>query len=166
MYHGVVHPDYYCGLDANLSRLDQLQRPELTKGTVDFSVSKEYWALHPPPRISPLYQPILPLASSSTHRIPQPMDYVFLIEVSRNCVDSGFTRIACEAITRILYGSSGDEGGVEEQVEGCFPAKSRISIITFDNTIHFYDFSVRAPSFLTRGSLTKINKTQNYSTLE
>ncbi|KAJ3484683.1 hypothetical protein NLI96_g5487 [Meripilus lineatus] len=132
-----VHPDYFCGLDANLLRLDHAQRPELLKGTVDFTVSQEYWAPHPPPRISPLFQPILP-APSTGHRIPQPLDYVFILEVSTEAICSGFARSACESISRILYGSSPNDVGA---VEPCFPAASRICIMTFDTTLHFYDLT-------------------------
>ncbi|KAJ3559261.1 hypothetical protein NM688_g447 [Phlebia brevispora] len=134
-----VAAEYFCNLDANLLRLDHLQRPELNKGTVDFAVPEEYWAPHPPPRITPLYRPIIP-STETGFRKPQPMDYVFVIDVSAETIGSGFARKACESISDILYGRTFEDGST---VEPCFPSSSRVCIITYDQALHFYDLSTR-----------------------
>lgn len=133
----IVASEYFCNLDANLLRLDHLQRPELNKGTVDFAVPEEYWAPHPPPRIAPLYQPVIPSTETGSRK-PQSMDYVFVIDVSVEAIRSGFTSTACESLRRILYG-----GTSEEDTIVCFPSQSRICIVTYDRTLHFYNLSVR-----------------------
>jgi protein transport protein SEC24 len=131
--HVIVAPEYFCNLDANLMRLDHLQRPELNKGTVDFAVPEEYWAQSPQPRIKPLYQPITSLPESD-RRKPQPMDYVFAIDVSAEAIMPGFAGHACAIIKRALYGG--------ESCAPCIPSQSRICIISFDTEVHFYDLSV------------------------
>jgi len=136
-----VVPDYFCNLDANLIRLDHLQRPELNKGTVDFVVPEEYWAPDPPPRLTQLYQPVMPTTNTG-RRKPQPMSYVFALDVSSEAIQSGFTRSACTALLDVLYGHEPEyEGGAT--VEPCISAEAKICIITFDRTLHFYDLSVR-----------------------
>ncbi|KZT02981.1 sec24-like protein [Laetiporus sulphureus 93-53] len=132
-----VAPEYYCNLDANLARLDHLQRPELNKGTVDFVVPDEYWAPHPPPKIAPLYLPLVPL-SNSGNRQPQPMSYVFAFDVSLEAFQSGFTQAACTFLLEFLYGRETEDG---QKIEPCFPADCKICIISFDRTIHFYNLS-------------------------
>ena len=119
-------------------RLDHLQRPELNKGTVDFTVPDPYWAVDPPPKIKPIYQPLVPLPESE-RREPLPLDYVFAIEVTAEAVASGFTLHACNSLQRMLYGD--DEA--DPPIPPCIPPQSRVCIITFDRTIHFYDFAVR-----------------------
>ena len=131
-----VSSGYFCNLDANLLRLDHTQRPELNKGTVDFVVPKQYWASPPPPRIEPLYHPIL-ARNEPSMREPKPMDLIFVIEVTAEAVSSGFTRQVCRSIDTILYGANGL----------CLPP-GRVSIVTFDRTLHFYDLTVGIFSLL------------------
>ena len=138
-----VSTEYFSNLDANFLRLDHLQRPELNKGTVDFAVSREYWAPHPPPRIKPLYQPVLPSLEAG-FRQPQPMDFVFVIEMTSEAITSGFAKASCESLLRTLYGGQSDDG---TQVEPCFPEQSRLCIMTFDRTLQFYEFSVSTSAF-------------------
>ncbi|CCL98759.1 uncharacterized protein FIBRA_00764 [Fibroporia radiculosa] len=136
-----VAPEYFCNLDANLTRLDHLQRPELNKGTVDFVVPEEYWAPHSPLRMEPLFQSVMPLPTSG-RRQPQPMNYIFAFDVSLEAVQSGFTHSACSSLLDLLYSQS--ESGTEgHQGDSCLPAESKICIVTFDRTLHFYDLSVR-----------------------
>ncbi|KIP06361.1 hypothetical protein PHLGIDRAFT_19471 [Phlebiopsis gigantea 11061_1 CR5-6] len=134
-----VSTEYFSNLDSNFLRLDHLQRPELNKGTVDFAVSREYWAPHPPPRIEPLYQPVLP-SPEAGFRQPQPMAFVFVIEITAEAIHSGFATKSCESLLRTLYGGQLDDG---TQVEPCFPEQSRICIMSFDRTLQFYEFSGR-----------------------
>ena len=133
-----VAAEYFCNLDANLLRLDHLQRPELNKGTVDFVVPEEYWAQHPPPRIAPLYQSVLP-SEDTGFRKPEPMNYVFAIDVSVEAIQSGLTRAACTSLLRILYGEA---SGEEVKVQPCIPPQTKVAIISYDSTIHFYNLSV------------------------
>ncbi|KAI0701385.1 Sec23/Sec24 trunk domain-containing protein [Cytidiella melzeri] len=65
------------------------------------------------------------------------MDYVFVIDVSADAFSSGFTEHASRSLIRTLYG---DETG-ETFIPPCIPPQSRICIMTFDSTVHFYDIS-------------------------
>jgi protein transport protein SEC24 len=133
-----VTSDYFCNLDANFLRLDQLQRPELTKGTVDFAVdsSKEYWSKNPPPQISMPYHLVEPPPDSS--RQPEPLEMIFAFDVSSDAVASGFLKCACASLRELLYASQDDPD------DACLSWNGRIAIITFDSTLHFYDLTVRA----------------------
>lgn len=133
-----VPSEYFCLLDSNFLRLDHLQRPELNKGTVDFVVSGEYLAPHPPPRINPLFSPTLPLPTSGT-RDPRPMDYIFAFDVSQEGMRSGLTQAACATLASLLYPPEREDGTSISY----FPPQSKIAIITFDRTLHFYDLGVR-----------------------
>lgn len=73
-----VPNEYFAHLDVNGRRLDLEQRPELLKGSIDFIVPKDYWVQDAPPP-----------SSSSTLTIPrppQPMHYVFALDVSADVV--------------------------------------------------------------------------------
>jgi protein transport protein SEC24 len=118
-------------------RLDYLQRPELTKGTVDFAVPKEYWAVNPPQGLNLPYSTIEPRATGP--RQPQPLKYIFALDISREAIDSGLLSAACNSIRTLLYGKSYEDGTV---VEPDFPVDATVAIITFDNSIHFYNLSV------------------------
>jgi len=119
-------------------RLDHSQRPELNKGTIDFAVSDEYWAVNPPPKIAPSYYTVDSPPPGS--RKPQPMDYIFAFDVSNESVQSGFLATACSSLRKILFGGVGED---ELPIEPCFPENSRISILSFDKSLHFYNLSVR-----------------------
>ncbi|KAF4618938.1 hypothetical protein D9613_010130 [Agrocybe pediades] len=129
-----VSPEYVCNLDANLLRLDHLQRPELNKGTVDFVVtsSEDYWAQNPPHLISQPYYSVE--EQPSGHREPVPMDYVFAFDVSNEAIASGFLRSACDSLKLLLFGN-------EAGSKPCLPSFNRVAIITYDKNIHFYDFT-------------------------
>ncbi|KAF8815725.1 sec24-related protein [Phlegmacium glaucopus] len=130
-----VPSDYFCNLDANLLRLDLMERPELTKGTVDFSVhsSEEYWGKNPPPQISMPYHSVEPPPTGS--RRPEPMDIIFAFDVSSDAVASGFLECACATLKDLLYAGEGDLN------DACFSHNGRMTIITFDTTLHFYDLT-------------------------
>jgi len=139
-----VSPEYFSGLDSDLRRVDHLQRPELNRGTVDFAVPEGYWAPQPDPRLMPSYY--TPFPHRSTSRKPQPMCYVFAIDVSHEAVKSGFVHSACMGLLDVLYGPSDktESTGNPDSLGSCFPSTSRIAVITFDRTLHFYNLSVRA----------------------
>jgi protein transport protein SEC24 len=130
-----VHPDYFCNLDANLLRLDHLQRPELNKGTIDFAVPEEYWANHAPPKLTSTYFSVDPPPTSTTRR-PEPLNYVFAFDVSAESVETGFLKSSCDALLSVLYEE------ITEGVKPCFSPESEIAILTFDESIHFYNLSV------------------------
>ncbi|OCH89213.1 sec24-like protein [Obba rivulosa] len=132
-----VSPEYFCNLDANFMRLDHLQRPELNKGTVDFIVPEAYWAPHSLPNITSLYEPLVP-ESRSGLRQPQPMDYVFAFDVSSEATRSRFTAAACSSLLDLLYGRTSNEASAPTS---CLSPGSRICIISFDRTLHFYDLA-------------------------
>ncbi|KAJ6582891.1 sec24-related protein [Mycena vulgaris] len=123
-----VSPDYFCNLDGNLQRMDHLQRPELTRGTVDFAVPVEYWASHPPQRLSMPYFSAEPPPSGS--RRPLPMNYVFALDVSSESLRSGLLHTACTVLNDVLFGQNVS-----------FPPESEVAILTFDVTLHFHDLS-------------------------
>ncbi|KAJ8514638.1 hypothetical protein ONZ45_g7854 [Pleurotus djamor] len=125
---GGISPDYFCNLDANLMRLDYQQRPELTKGTVDFLAPEEYWASQPLPTLSKPFITVEPPLTGP--KPPLPLNYIVAIDISVEAVRSGFLQQACRSLQNILYGDS-----------ACFPPDSEIAIITFDRSLHFYDFS-------------------------
>jgi len=112
-------------------RLDHLQRPELNKGTVDFLVPDEYWAIEPPPNLNPSYASVGP-PKQRQHRPPQPMNYVFAFDISVDAVKSGFLRSSCDALRTILYQET------EEDVVCKLPAGSKIAIISYDCVINVY----------------------------
>ena len=112
-------------------RLDHLQRPELNKGTIDFLVPDEYWALEPP-GLNPSYAPVGP-SSKRTHRPPQPMNYVFALDISVDAVRSGFLKSSCDALRAAIYQET------EEGVICKLPVGSKIAIISYDCVINVYN---------------------------
>ncbi|KAL3680392.1 hypothetical protein R1sor_023348 [Riccia sorocarpa] len=71
--------DYHCNLGPDGRRRDADQRPELSRGTVEFVASPEYLV-----------------------RPPMPAVFFFLIDVSMNAVQTGAVAAACSAINRAL----------------------------------------------------------------
>lgn len=130
----IVHPDYFCNLDPNFMRLDHPQRPELNKGTVDFLVPDEYWALEPP-GLNPSYAPVGPSSKKRTHRPPQPMNYVFAFDISVDAVRSGFLKSSCDALRAAIYQET------EEGVICKLPVGSKIAIISYDCVINVYNLN-------------------------
>ncbi|ODQ80127.1 hypothetical protein BABINDRAFT_161114 [Babjeviella inositovora NRRL Y-12698] len=104
---------YSAALDASGIRVDYYQRPELSRGVVDFLVPDAYNA-----------DPETP---------PQPLHHVFLIDVSQESVARGMPELAAEAIRATLYDM--DSGACQ------LPEGTRVAIITFDQKIHFYNLS-------------------------
>jgi len=130
-----VHTDYYSPIDSTLRRVDHEARPELNRGTVDFVVPKEYHALNAPKRLLHAFQSPDPQLPDGLTRPPAPMNYIFVIDVSYEAVVSGMVSSTCTGILHTLYGAEGEGSG-------CWPAASKVAIITFDRVIHFYDTSV------------------------
>ncbi|KAF2711466.1 Sec23/Sec24 family protein-like protein [Pleomassaria siparia CBS 279.74] len=114
-----VPAEYFAPTDPSGVRVDRLQRPELTLGTVDFMVPKEYWS-----------------------KEPVGLRWLFLIDVTAEAVNRGFLDGFCEGIISALYGGNdkdeSEEGG---STQGRFPPGSKIGIVTFDKDIHYYNLS-------------------------
>lgn len=127
-------------------RLDHLQRPELNKGTVDFLVPDEYWAIEPPQNLNPSYAPVGP-SERRRHRQPQPMNYVFAFDISTDAVRSGFLRSSCDALRTILYQET-EEGVVCE-----LPTGSKIAIISYDCVLNVYKLVGNPPSMMPTSSI-------------
>ncbi|XP_020091801.1 protein transport protein Sec24-like At3g07100 isoform X2 [Ananas comosus] len=79
-----VPAEYYCALDATGRRLDIDQRPELSKGSVEFVAPTEYMV-----------------------RPPMPPSYFFLIDVSVAAVQSGLLEVVATTIKSCLDGLPG-----------------------------------------------------------
>lgn len=114
-------------------RLDHSQRSELNKGTVDFLVLDDYWAIEPPLNLNPSYASIGPPSKGRTHRPPQPMNYVFAFDISVDAVKSGFLRSSCDALRETIYQDT------EKGVVCRLPAGSNIAIISYDCVINVYN---------------------------
>ena len=112
-------------------RLDHLQRPELSKGTIDFIVPDEYWACEPPPNLNPSYAPV-GSPDRTQCRTPQPMNYVFAFDTSVDAVKSGFLRCSCDTLRTILYQET------EDGVVCRLPAGSQIAIVSYDSVLNVY----------------------------
>ncbi|KAJ3799255.1 sec24-related protein [Lentinula aff. detonsa] len=133
-----VAPEYFSNLDGNGMRLDHMDRPELCKGTIDFVVGEEYFASNPPQRITPPYYSPTPLPTGI--RLPQPLNFVITLDVSVEAVQSNFLYAACISLLKILYGGP-DPVDEEVMLNPCFHPGSRLAIITYDETLHFYDLT-------------------------
>lgn len=113
-----VPPEYFAPTDPSGVRVDRLQRPELTLGTVDFMVPKEYWS-----------------------KEPVGLRWLFLIDVSAEAVNRGFLDGFCEGIISALYGGEKDQPQTEGDAPRRLPEGSKVAIVTFDKEMHFYNLS-------------------------
>jgi protein transport protein SEC24 len=73
---------------------------------------------------------------TSPTRKPEPLNYVFALDMTAESVESGFLASSCNALLSILFEDTA------EGVQSCIASGSRIAIITFDGTLHFYNLSV------------------------
>ncbi|KAF2640262.1 Sec23/Sec24 family protein-like protein [Massarina eburnea CBS 473.64] len=112
-----VPSEYFAPTDPSGVRVDRLQRPELTLGTVDFMVPKEYWS-----------------------KPPVGLNWLFLIDVSAEAVNRGFLDGFCEGIISALYGAEQDQNA-EGPPPRRLPENSKVGIVTFDKELHFYNLS-------------------------
>lgn len=117
-----VIPEYYAPTDPSGARVDRLQRPELSFGTIEFTAPKEY-----------------------STKEPVPLKTLFLIDVSMESISKGFLEGVCEGILSTLYG---DEAGAEAADNTEDAPKSRLApgamvgFAAYDKEVHF--FSVKA----------------------
>ncbi|KAA6414001.1 MAG: Sec23 Sec24 family [Lasallia pustulata] len=117
-----VAPEYFAPTDPSGVRVDRAQRPELTMGTVEFMVPKEYWA-----------------------KEPVGLRWLFLIDVGQEAVNRGWLESFCEGILNALY--SEEEGGFHgldetsdrTEIKRNLPLGSKVGFVTFDKDVHFYN---------------------------
>ncbi|KAK5020276.1 COPII coat Sec23p-Sfb3p heterodimer component [Cryomyces antarcticus] len=117
-----VTPEYFAPTDPSGVRVDRMQRPELTLGTVEFMVPKEYWA-----------------------KEPVGIRWLFLVDVGAEAFNKGFLDGFCEGIMSALYGASDTPDDADEDQSVAPkrgpPPGSKVGIVTFDKEIHFYNLS-------------------------
>ena len=134
-----VSPEYFAPTDPSGVRVDRMQRPELTTGTVEFMVPKEYWA-----------------------KPPVGLHWLFLIDVSQEAVNRGLLRTFCQGVLNALYEVDEEVVG-DEQTNGDSPLPKRnlpqgakVGFATFDQSMHFYNCNVGLPSLPVVQDLTLI----------
>ncbi|KAK4124636.1 hypothetical protein N657DRAFT_680581 [Parathielavia appendiculata] len=118
-YANDTPPEYFCATSPQGVRVDRDQRPELTRGTVEFVVPKEYWT-----------------------REPVGLRYLFLIDVTQESFNKGFLESFCDGILRALYGAEDNEERDENgEVKRRIPAGAQVGFVTYDKEVHFYNVS-------------------------
>ena len=122
-----VTPEYFAPTDPSGVRIDRAQRPELTTGTVEYLVPKEYWA-----------------------KEPVGLHWLFLIDVGQEAITKGFLEAFCEGILSALYGRgdnelNSEEANGESSAPRSIPLGSKVGFVTFDKAMHFYNCSVCLP---------------------
>jgi protein transport protein SEC24 len=111
--------EYFAPTDPTGVRVDRPQRPELTLGTVDFLVPKEYWT-----------------------KDPTPLKLLFLIDVTEESVNKGFLTGFCDGIMNALYGGQSESSGEQNGDTTPRLAKgAKIGIVTYDKQMHFFNLS-------------------------
>ncbi|KAI0122486.1 beta-sandwich domain of Sec23/24 [Daldinia grandis] len=109
--------EYFCATTPQGIRVDRDQRPELTKGTVEFLVPKEYWT-----------------------KEPTGLHWLFAIDVTQESYNKGFLEAFCEGILAALYTSEeSDETDESGEPKRRIPAGAKVGFVTYDKDIHFYN---------------------------
>lgn len=116
-----VDPVYFAPADASGARVDRMQRPELSLGSVEFSAPKEYWT-----------------------KQPVPQRWLFLMDVSMEAVSKGYLEAFCQGILEALYNGTDEQeqtnGESDSGPTGKLAAGSKVGFATFDKEAHFYTF--------------------------
>jgi len=81
------------------------RRPEVRSATIEFIAPSEYMV-----------------------RPPQPAVYLFVLEVSRSAIETGYLKLVCDILLEELDNLPGD-------------SRTQIGFITYDSTIHFYELA-------------------------
>ena len=120
-YPNDTPPEYFCATGPQGVRADRDQRPELTRGTVEFLVPKEYWT-----------------------REPVGLRCLFVIDVTQESYNKGFLESFCDGILRALYGPDAHAHAEEDEGAGAarrIPPGAKVGFVTFDKEVHFYNVS-------------------------
>lgn len=104
-----VPDDYRCNLDANGLRRDRHDRPELSRGTVEFEVGNDFIA-------RPIQDPV----------------YLFVIDVSYGAVVSGLVGAAIAAVRSAI-----EQMAAVQHADGT-PNRLKVGLITYDHCVHYY----------------------------
>ena len=116
-----VDPAYFAPTDPSGARVDRMQRPELSLGSVEFTAPKEYWT-----------------------KEPVPQRWLFLIDVSMESVSKGFLEAFCQGIIQALFGHEEQpdqtNGETNDDPTTKIAAGSKVGFATFDKEAHFYSF--------------------------
>lgn len=119
-----VAPEYFAPTDPSGARVDRMQRPELSLGTVEFTAPREYWT-----------------------REPVGQRWLFMIDVSMEAISKGFTEGFCRGVSDAICGRSEEDEQTNGEDDGAALPRiapgSRIGIMTFDKEVHFYNLSER-----------------------
>jgi len=126
-YANDTPPEYFCALSPQGIRVDRDQRPELTRGTVEFVVPKEYWT-----------------------KEPVGLRHLFLIDVTQESFNKGFLEAFCDGILAALYPKDEEAQGSEQGEEGetdshdptrRIPRGAKVGFVTYDKEVYFYNVS-------------------------
>ncbi|KAI8962100.1 beta-sandwich domain of Sec23/24 [Daldinia sp. FL1419] len=116
-YPNETPSEYFCATTPQGVRVDRDQRPELTRGTVEFLVPKEYWT-----------------------KEPTGLHWLFAIDVTQESYNKGFLEAFCEGILAALYAADDtDETDESGEPKRQIPAGAKVGFVTYDKDIHFYN---------------------------
>ncbi|KAI0458263.1 hypothetical protein F5B21DRAFT_21363 [Xylaria acuta] len=116
-YPNDTPPEYFYATTPQGVRGDRDQRPELTRGTVEFTVPKEYWT-----------------------REPAGLNWLFVIDVTQEAFNKGFLEAFCEGILSALYApEGGDDIDEDGELKRQIPPGARVGFVTYDKDVHFYN---------------------------
>lgn len=119
-YPNDTPPEYFCATTPQGVRGDRNDRPELTRGTVEFTVPKEYWT-----------------------REPAGLNWLFVIDVTQEAFNKGFLEAFCEGILSALYAPEGGEDTEDsEEPKRQIPPGAKVGFVTYDKDVHFYNCNV------------------------
>lgn len=111
--------EYFCATSPQGVRVDRDQRPELTRGTVEFVVPKEYWT-----------------------KEPVGLHWLFLIDVTQESYNKGFLEAFCDGILGALYGADeNDEKDESGEPKRRIPPGAKVAFATYDKEVHYYNVS-------------------------
>ncbi|GAA99536.1 hypothetical protein E5Q_06237 [Mixia osmundae IAM 14324] len=128
----VVPPEYFAHLDMSGRRVDQDERAELARGSIDFVAPREYWVQNGAP------------SEDLPPRQPEPIRMIFAIDVSWNAMKTGMVREVAEALKMMFYGRAAEDGEVtadqqQAAAQTSLAPGTRIAIMTFDRAVQFYN---------------------------